>query len=172
MTSDHFRSGLGLHQMTSKYFLLELGFKDKKGVRFSALFLQKKRNLLVYGHSYQQLVDQRLLNISALPSLNGQMASEQFGSGPELQLMTLGTISLGLVQNPSSPTSYVPPTKNDWDMLFQPIFDEYFNPPPSVVSLAPTTTAPRPADLIGSPSSTSVDQAAPSTSTSSTIQET
>ncbi|GJZ75552.1 hypothetical protein Tco_0640017 [Tanacetum coccineum] len=93
-------------------------------------------------------------------------------TGLELQLMTLGTISLGLVQNPSSPTSYVPPTKNDWDMLFQPIFDEYFNPPPSVVSLAPTTTAPRPADLIGSPSSTSVDQAAPSASTSSTIQET
>ncbi|GKC06411.1 integrase, catalytic region, zinc finger, CCHC-type containing protein [Tanacetum coccineum] len=30
MTSDHFRSGLELHQMTSKYFRLELGFKEKK----------------------------------------------------------------------------------------------------------------------------------------------
>ncbi|GKD88327.1 hypothetical protein Tco_1363834, partial [Tanacetum coccineum] len=27
--------------------------KEKKGVRFSALYLQKKRNLLVFDHSYQ-----------------------------------------------------------------------------------------------------------------------
>ncbi|GJT59521.1 hypothetical protein Tco_1003054 [Tanacetum coccineum] len=30
--------------------------KEKKGVRFSALYLKKKRNLLVYELSYQQLV--------------------------------------------------------------------------------------------------------------------
>ncbi|GJT98211.1 hypothetical protein Tco_1093729 [Tanacetum coccineum] len=35
--------------------------KEKIGVRFSALYLRKKRNLLVYDHSYQQLVDQRLV---------------------------------------------------------------------------------------------------------------
>ncbi|GJY20136.1 hypothetical protein Tco_0392702 [Tanacetum coccineum] len=55
------------------------------------------------------------------------MASEQFGSGPELQLMTPGTISSGLLQNSPSTTLDVPPTKNDWDLLFQPMFDEYFN---------------------------------------------
>ncbi|GJW49058.1 hypothetical protein Tco_0090409, partial [Tanacetum coccineum] len=52
------------------------------------------------------------------------------------------------------------------------MFDEYFNPPPSVVSLVPGGTATRPADPTNSPSSTSIDQVAPSTSTSSTIQET
>ncbi|GJW68441.1 hypothetical protein Tco_0122865 [Tanacetum coccineum] len=36
------------------------------------------------------------------------------------------------MQNQSSPTPYVPPTKNDWDILFQPMIDEYFNPPQSV----------------------------------------
>ncbi|GJY04475.1 retrovirus-related pol polyprotein from transposon TNT 1-94 [Tanacetum coccineum] len=46
------------------------------------------------------------------------MASEQFRSGPELQLMTPGSISSRLVQNPSSSTPYVPPTKKDWDILF------------------------------------------------------
>ncbi|GJT96455.1 hypothetical protein Tco_1091973 [Tanacetum coccineum] len=56
------------------------------------------------------------------------MASEQFGSGPKLQLITPRTISLGLVQNPSPSTPYVPPTKKDWDILFQPMFDEYFQP--------------------------------------------
>ncbi|GJU70582.1 putative reverse transcriptase domain-containing protein [Tanacetum coccineum] len=38
------------------------------------------------------------------------------------------------------------------------MFDEYFNPPPSVVSLDPTAAAPRSADPTGSPSSTSIDQ--------------
>ncbi|GJW52250.1 retrovirus-related pol polyprotein from transposon TNT 1-94, partial [Tanacetum coccineum] len=53
---------------------------------------------------------------------------------PELQLMTPGTISSGLVQNPSSSTPYVPPKKKEWDILFHPIFDEYFHPSPSVAS--------------------------------------
>ncbi|GKC16721.1 retrovirus-related pol polyprotein from transposon TNT 1-94, partial [Tanacetum coccineum] len=52
------------------------------------------------------------------------------------------------------------------------MFDEYFNPPPSVVSSVPAAAAPRPADLTGSPSSTFIDQVAPSTSTSSTIHKT
>ncbi|GKE18432.1 hypothetical protein Tco_1426009, partial [Tanacetum coccineum] len=63
---------------------------------------------------------------------------------------------------------YVLPTNNDWDLLFQP----YFNPPPSVVSPVPIAAAPRPADPIGSPWLTSIDQVSPSASTSSTIQET
>nr|GFD10639.1 Gag-Pol polyprotein [Tanacetum cinerariifolium] len=29
-------------------------------------------------------------------------------------------------------TSYVPPSRNDWDLLFQPLFDELLNPSPSV----------------------------------------
>nr|GEV18751.1 retrotransposon protein, putative, Ty1-copia subclass [Tanacetum cinerariifolium] len=52
--------------------------------------------------------------------------------------------------------------KNDWEILFQPLFDEYFNPPPSVASPVPAVVAPEPADLIGTPSSTSIDQDAPS----------
>nr|GFD38250.1 putative ribonuclease H-like domain-containing protein [Tanacetum cinerariifolium] len=37
-----------------------------------------------------------------------------------------------VVQKPSSSTSYVPPSRNDWDLLFQPLFDKLLNPPPSV----------------------------------------
>ncbi|GJR30412.1 integrase, catalytic region, zinc finger, CCHC-type containing protein [Tanacetum coccineum] len=42
------------------------------------------------------------------------------------------------------------------------MFDEYFNYPPSVASSVPATATPRPVDPIGTPSSTSVDQDAPS----------
>ncbi|GJW96572.1 retrovirus-related pol polyprotein from transposon TNT 1-94 [Tanacetum coccineum] len=52
------------------------------------------------------------------------------------------------------------------------MFNEYFNPPPSVVSLVRAVIAPRPADTTGTPLSTSNDQDAPAASTSSTTQET
>nr|GEW99728.1 copia protein [Tanacetum cinerariifolium] len=64
-------------------------------------------------------------------------------SGPALNDMTPGTISSGLVRTSSSSTSYVPPSRNNWDLLFQLI----------------------------SPSSTTVDQDAPSPSKSLTTTE-
>nr|GEU47230.1 hypothetical protein [Tanacetum cinerariifolium] len=73
---------------------------------------------------------------------------------------------------PPSLTPYVLPTKKECDILFQPMFDEYFNPPPSVASLVLTVVTPEPADPTGTPSSTTIDQDAPSLSTSQTSQET
>ncbi|GJW00432.1 retrovirus-related pol polyprotein from transposon TNT 1-94 [Tanacetum coccineum] len=90
--------------------------------------------------------------------------------GPASQLMTPGTLSSGLVPNPPSSTPYVPPTKNDWDILFQPMFDEFFNPLPSVVCRVPAAVAQRPADLTGSPVSTSSEQDAPSPKSYSNVQ--
>nr|GEZ58027.1 hypothetical protein [Tanacetum cinerariifolium] len=107
------------------------------------------------------------------------MASEQSSSGPTLNEITPATISLGLVQKPSSSTPYVPPSRNDWDLLFQLMFDELLNPPPSFDLQAPEVIAPIAdviplvqAESIGSPSSTTVDQDAPSSSKSQTTPET
>ncbi|GJS89253.1 retrovirus-related pol polyprotein from transposon TNT 1-94 [Tanacetum coccineum] len=99
------------------------------------------------------------------------MDSEQFSSGPAPQVMTPRTLSSGLVPNPIPQPPYVPPTKNDWDILFQSMFDEFFNPPPSVVSQVPAATTRRPADPTGSHVSTSLKQDAPSASTSSTQEK-
>ncbi|GJZ19385.1 retrovirus-related pol polyprotein from transposon TNT 1-94 [Tanacetum coccineum] len=55
---------------------------------------------------------------------------EDLGPGPKL--LTPGTISSGLMPNIPSSNPYVPPTKNDWEILFQPMFDEYLNPPPFI----------------------------------------
>ncbi|GKD08996.1 hypothetical protein Tco_1188681, partial [Tanacetum coccineum] len=65
------------------------------------------------------------------------MASEHSSSGPTLHEMTPATISSGLVSNPPPSTPFVPPLRTDWDMLFQPLFDELLNPPPSVDQPAP-----------------------------------
>nr|GFB23717.1 hypothetical protein [Tanacetum cinerariifolium] len=69
------------------------------------------------------------------------MASEQSSSGPALNEMTPATISSGLVPKPSSSTPYVPPLRNDWDLLFQPLFDELLTPPSSVYTQAPEVIA-------------------------------
>ncbi|GKF12377.1 hypothetical protein Tco_0050303, partial [Tanacetum coccineum] len=74
-------------------------------------------------------------------------------------------ISSGLVPQPPSLTPNVPPIKNDWDLLFCPMLDEYFNPSPSVAVLQ------EPFVSIGTPSSMRIDQDTPSTSTSQTTQE-
>ncbi|GKA50399.1 retrovirus-related pol polyprotein from transposon TNT 1-94 [Tanacetum coccineum] len=91
--------------------------------------------------------------------------------GPAPQVMTPAPLSSGLVPDPIPQPPYVPPTKNDWDLLFQPMFDEFLNPPPSVVSQVLPAIAQRPADPTGSPVSTSLEQDAPSTSTPSTPQQ-
>ncbi|GJU66270.1 retrovirus-related pol polyprotein from transposon TNT 1-94 [Tanacetum coccineum] len=93
--------------------------------------------------------------------------------------MTPVTISSGLVPNPPPSTPFVPPSRSDWDLLFQPMFDESLNPPPYVDLQAPEVIAPIPevvapehAVLTGSPFLTTVDQYAPSPSNSHTTQET
>ncbi|GJX29771.1 retrovirus-related pol polyprotein from transposon TNT 1-94 [Tanacetum coccineum] len=96
------------------------------------------------------------------------MAFEHFSSGPAPQLMTPGTLSLGLMPNLIPQPPYVLPTKNDWDILFQPMFDEFFNPPSSVVSPIHVAAAPRPVDTTGLLVSTSINEDAPSTSNPST----
>ncbi|GKD07005.1 hypothetical protein Tco_1186690, partial [Tanacetum coccineum] len=74
---------------------------------------------------------------------------------------------------PNLPPSilFVPPSRGDWDLLFQPLFDELLTHPPSVVYPAPEVVAlihevvaPVPAVSTDSPSLTNVDQDAPSPS--------
>nr|GEV53859.1 hypothetical protein [Tanacetum cinerariifolium] len=85
-----------------------------------------------------------------------------------LHEMTPATISSRLVSNPSS-TLFVPPLRINWDFLFQPMFDELLNPPPSVdlpapevIALIAEVVAPELAASTNLPFSTTVDQDAPS----------
>ncbi|GJY79321.1 hypothetical protein Tco_0485122 [Tanacetum coccineum] len=92
------------------------------------------------------------------------MASEQFSSGHVLHYMTPATSSTGLVSNPVSQQPCIQSIRDDWDRLFQPMFNEYFNPPTIAVSLVQEAAAPRAKVLADSLVSTSIDQDAPSTS--------
>ncbi|GJS60316.1 hypothetical protein Tco_0655100, partial [Tanacetum coccineum] len=90
------------------------------------------------------------------------MASEQSSLGPALREMNPRTLSSGLMPQPPSSTPFVPSIRDDWDTLLQPLFDEYFHPSPCVDHLVPEVAALVFAVSTASPSSTSVDQDAPS----------
>ncbi|GJX32854.1 retrovirus-related pol polyprotein from transposon TNT 1-94 [Tanacetum coccineum] len=99
------------------------------------------------------------------------MASEQFSSEPGLQYMTPATSCTGLVSKPVSQQPCIPPNRDDWDRLFQPMFDEYFNPPTITVSPVQEAAAPRAEVLADSPVSISINQDAPSTSIPSSQEQ-
>ncbi|GJW58274.1 retrovirus-related pol polyprotein from transposon TNT 1-94 [Tanacetum coccineum] len=91
-------------------------------------------------------------------------------SGPGLQSMTSATSSSGLIPNPIPQQPCILPPRDDWGRLFQPMFDEYFNPPTINVSPVLVAGAPRAVDLADSLVSTSINQDAPSTRSSSNMR--
>nr|GEW54557.1 hypothetical protein [Tanacetum cinerariifolium] len=78
--------------------------------------------------------------------------------GPGLHSITPATSSSGLVPNTVSQQPCIPPKRDDWDHLFQPMFDEYFNPPS--IDVSPVQEAPtlRAMVLADSLVTTSIDQ--------------
>ncbi|GKB04306.1 retrovirus-related pol polyprotein from transposon TNT 1-94 [Tanacetum coccineum] len=83
-------------------------------------------------------------------------------SRPGLNSITPVTSSLGLVPNTISQQPCIPPNRDDWDHLFQPMFNEYFTPPSIAVSPVQEVVPLRVVDLADSLVSTSIDQDAPS----------
>nr|GEZ39393.1 hypothetical protein [Tanacetum cinerariifolium] len=97
-----------------------------------------KKAFWIYNRRTRRIVETIHVDFDELAA----MTFEQSSSGPALNEMTPATISLGLVQKSYSSTPYVPPSRNDWDLLFQPMFDELLNPPPSVDHQAAEFIAP------------------------------
>ncbi|GKC31668.1 retrovirus-related pol polyprotein from transposon TNT 1-94 [Tanacetum coccineum] len=70
-----------------------------------------------------------------------EMAPVHISSGPEPMSMTPGQFSSGLIPNQFHATNYVLPTDKDLELLFQPMFDEYFEvtrvdePVPSAIAV-------------------------------------
>nr|GEV65769.1 hypothetical protein [Tanacetum cinerariifolium] len=134
-----------------------------------------KKAFRIYNRRTRRIVETIHVDFDELTA----MASERNSSIPVLNEMTPTTIGLRLVQKPSSSTPYVPPSRNDWDLLFQPLFDELLTLQPSVDPPAPAVIA-LIADVIpllqakstGSLSITIVDQYAPSPSKYQTTPET
>nr|GEW71001.1 retrovirus-related Pol polyprotein from transposon TNT 1-94 [Tanacetum cinerariifolium] len=92
------------------------------------------------------------------------MAPMQLSTGPAPTFLMHGQISSGLVLNLVPAAPYVPPTNKELEILFQPMFDEYLEPPRVERSVSHALAVPVLVNSAGTPSSTSIDQDAPSLS--------
>nr|GEU82917.1 retrovirus-related Pol polyprotein from transposon TNT 1-94 [Tanacetum cinerariifolium] len=97
--------------------------------------------------------------------------------GKNLYTLSLGDI-MAFVDNTSGPVPQIK-ERTDWGLLFQPLSDKLLTPMPSVnhptpkvISLISEVVAPEPDASTGSPSSTTIDQDAPSPSNSQTTPKT
>ncbi|GJS48195.1 retrovirus-related pol polyprotein from transposon TNT 1-94 [Tanacetum coccineum] len=96
--------------------------------------------------------------------LTEQMATVQLSTGPTPSFLTSGQISSGHVPNPVPSAPYVPPTNKELEILFQPMFDEYLEPPRVERPVSPAPAVSVPVNSAGTPSSTIINQDAPSPS--------
>ncbi|GJV11388.1 retrovirus-related pol polyprotein from transposon TNT 1-94 [Tanacetum coccineum] len=96
--------------------------------------------------------------------LTEPMAPVHISTGCEPILLTPRQISLGLVPDPVPTAPYVPPTNKDLEILFQLMFNEYFEPPGVERPVPPAPPVQIPVVSAGTPSSTTIDQDAPSSS--------
>nr|GEV05050.1 retrovirus-related Pol polyprotein from transposon TNT 1-94 [Tanacetum cinerariifolium] len=134
--------------------------QPKADIRIFIGYAPTKKAFRIYNRRTRRIMETIHVDFDELTA----MASEHHCSGPALNETTLGKISSGLVPTSSPSTSYVPPSRNDKDLLFQPMFDELLNPSPSVVNQTPEAIAPIAevippgyVDSTGSPSPTTVE---------------
>ncbi|GJV63041.1 retrovirus-related pol polyprotein from transposon TNT 1-94 [Tanacetum coccineum] len=140
---------------------------SKANIGIFIRYAPKRKSYRICNRRTRKIIETIHVNFDELMA----MASEQLGSGPGLHEMTPATPSSGLVLNPPPLAPFVPPSRHEWDLVFQPVFDELFSPPAIVASPFPIEEAPAPVESTGSPFSTTVDQDAPSPSTSQTTPQ-
>nr|GEZ07679.1 hypothetical protein [Tanacetum cinerariifolium]GEZ16009.1 hypothetical protein [Tanacetum cinerariifolium] len=91
--------------------------------------------------------------------------------GPAPTFLTPGQISSWLIPNLVPAAPYVPPTNKELEILFQPMYDEYLEPPHVIRPVSPALAVPVPVNSADTPSSTTIDQDAPSPSHSPSSSE-
>ncbi|GJR39787.1 retrovirus-related pol polyprotein from transposon TNT 1-94 [Tanacetum coccineum] len=132
---------------------------DAKATLYFRGYAPSKNAFRIYNQKNLKIIETIHVTYDELTA----MASEKISLGPGLHSMTLATSSSGLIPNTVSQQPCTPPNRDDWDHLFQPMFDDYFNPPSIAVTPVQDAAAPRAVVLADSPVSTSIDQDAPST---------
>ncbi|GJT08351.1 retrovirus-related pol polyprotein from transposon TNT 1-94 [Tanacetum coccineum] len=95
-------------------------------IRIFVGYAPSRKGYRIYNKRTQQIM--KTIQVQ-FDELTEHMAPVQSSLRPAPNLLTPGPISSGLVPNPAPAIPYVPPTNKELEMLFQPMFDEYFNPP-------------------------------------------
>ncbi|GKB80578.1 retrovirus-related pol polyprotein from transposon TNT 1-94 [Tanacetum coccineum] len=131
---DYYESVGIFHQKTVPRTLQQNGIVE----RWNQTLVEAARTMLIFSKAPMFLWAEAVATAYCLENLGKLQPRADIGifigyapsrKGPAPNLLTPGPISSGLVPNPAPVLPYVPPTNKELEMLFQPMFDEYFNPP-------------------------------------------
>ncbi|GJR13955.1 retrovirus-related pol polyprotein from transposon TNT 1-94 [Tanacetum coccineum] len=100
--------------------------KAKADIGFFVGYAPNRKGYRIYNKRTRQIME--TIHV-IFDELTEQTAPIHSSSGPNPILLTPGPISSRLVPNSAPAIPYVPPTNKDLELLFQPMFDEYFETP-------------------------------------------
>ncbi|GKE81335.1 retrovirus-related pol polyprotein from transposon TNT 1-94, partial [Tanacetum coccineum] len=99
--------------------------KAKADIGFFVGYTPNRKGYRIYNKRTRQIME--TIHVT-FDELTGQMAPMHSSLGPAPNLLMPGPISSVLVPNPPPAAPYVPPTNKELEILFQPMFDDYFKP--------------------------------------------
>ncbi|GKC98545.1 retrovirus-related pol polyprotein from transposon TNT 1-94 [Tanacetum coccineum] len=133
--------------------------KAKADIGFLVGYAPNRKGYRIYNKRTRQIME--TIHVT-FDKLTGKMAPVHSSSGPAPNLLTPGPISLWLIINPPPAAPYVPPTNKDLEILFQSMFDDYFEPHTIDRPVPPAPAAQVPVNPVDPSVSILVDQYAPS----------
>ncbi|GJS66193.1 putative ribonuclease H-like domain-containing protein [Tanacetum coccineum] len=133
--------------------------KAKADIGFFVGYAPNRKGYRIYNKRTRQIME--TIHVT-FDELTEQTAPVHSSSGPNPNLLTPGPISSGLVPNSAPAIPYVPPTNKDLELLFQPMFDEYFETPTGDHQMPHVPAVPPPVIPTGPSVSISFDHDAPS----------
>ncbi|GJW32971.1 putative ribonuclease H-like domain-containing protein [Tanacetum coccineum] len=133
--------------------------KAKADIRFFVGYAPNRKGYRIYNKRTRKIME--TIHVT-FDELTGQTAPVHSSSGPAPNLLTPGPISSGLVPTSAPAIPYVPPTNKELELLFQPMFDEYFETTTGDPQMPPIPSAQAPAIPTGPSVSISFDRDASS----------
>ncbi|GJX18067.1 retrovirus-related pol polyprotein from transposon TNT 1-94 [Tanacetum coccineum] len=133
--------------------------KAKADIGFFVGYAPHRKGYRIYNKQTRQIME--TIHVT-FDELTGQTAPIHSSSGPAPNLFTPGPISSGFVPNSAPAIPYVPPTNKELELLFQSMFDEYFETPTGDHQRPPIPAVPTPTIPTGPSVSISFDHDAPS----------
>ncbi|GJZ78750.1 putative ribonuclease H-like domain-containing protein [Tanacetum coccineum] len=133
--------------------------KAKVDIGFFVGYAPNRKGYRIYNKRTRQIME--TIHVT-FDELTEQTTPVHPSSGPNPNLLTPGPISSGLVPNSAPAILYVPPTNKDLELLFQPMFDEYFETPTGDHQMTHVPAVPPPVIPTGPSVSISFDHDAPS----------
>ncbi|GJU15463.1 retrovirus-related pol polyprotein from transposon TNT 1-94 [Tanacetum coccineum] len=136
-------------------------FQAKADIGIFVGYAPSRKGYRIYNKRTRRLME--TIHVT-FDEMHQTMAPVRISSGPEPIMMTPGQLNSGLAPSPVPATTYIPPTDKDLEILFQPMFDEYFEQSTDSEPVPMATVVNAPIVSTNTSVSTTIAQDAPSTS--------